>query len=254
MLATFQKHLSNGRMNLTSGSTAAVFIFACWLALIFNSPLSAQINLSKYQPINEAAEDLYFERFQAAINTLRPFLDSAAVEELDQILAYQVLAFSLYSLQDGAASEVIRRALSLDIYADVDSNLFQKEYVKFFRYEKTRAVGKVQIRSNPPGASVFIGDTFIGVSPIDTLLLAGQYDFRLEQKDYRPKRRTESIQGGLVINNLVYDLAPKGKNLKWYAAGGALLAGGTIYFLTNTNNEATTEPVLPDLKDPPPVP
>jgi hypothetical protein len=232
------------------------------LAAIFFavSPLVAQL---PEQPQFQQAYDFFVrQRFELAIGAFQAYLGLPNLNTPDQIVANQFLAFSYYALRRGEANTTIRHILELDIHAKVDSGLFQPTYVDFFNYAKTQAVGRVSIRSTPPGAKVFFQgiiidlstgrplvekkNRFIGTTPLDTLLLTGSYTLVLERAGYRLVEENPEIQGG--PNNLSYNLARKGNNLKWYATGSALLAGGAIYFLTKK------EEVLEDLPGPPGTP
>jgi hypothetical protein len=227
------------------------FHAGCVLAL-FSSSLQAQINISKYQPINQAAEHFFFDRFADAIAVLQPFLDSTVVEQPEYVLACELLAFSFYSLQDAKATEAIREILSRNIHTEADTNLFKPEYVKFFRFEKARLVGRGRIGSNPSGANVFINDRFAGKAPIDTLLLAGAYEIRVESEGYRRIRRSFLIQGGSGID-FVFELSRKSRNWRLYAIGGAgLLTGATVAFLGRGSEEGPAAPTL--LGEPPALP
>jgi len=214
--------------------------------LLAGAPLQAQL---PDNPQFQQAYDFFVrERFDQAIVTMNAFLARPDLARENKIVAYQVITFSYYSLKDGKASATIRQILEIDIKTEADPNLFKPVYTTFFGYQKAQEVSEVQLRSNPPGAAVFLGDTFIGTAPLDTLLLANNYAFRLELPGYRPKSVTQLIRGG--PNTLEYELAPKSKNLKWYATGGVLLTGGAVYFLANKKEKE----VLSDLPAPPSIP
>jgi hypothetical protein len=203
------------------------------------SPLVAQL---PEQPQFQQAYDFFVrQRFEPAIDAFNAYLALPDLDRQSQIVANQFLAFSYYALRRGEANQTVRHILELDIHAKVDSGLFQPTYVDFFNYAKAQAVGRVSIRSTPPGAKVFLQkgatfdfsagrsvmekkNNFIGTTPLDTLLLTGSYTLVLERSGYRLAQENPEIKGG--PNNLSYNLAPKSKNLKWYAAiVGASLAG-----------------------------
>jgi len=217
-------------------------------AMLLSVP-SLQAQFPDNPQFQEAFDAFVRERFEPAIATMTAFLSVPSLDQQSQIVAYQLIAFSYYSLNDGKASATIRQILEIDIRTEADPNLFKPIYTKFFSYQKAQEVGEVQLRSNPPGAAVFLGDTFIGTAPLDTLLLANNYDFRLELPGYRPKGVTQPIRGG--PNTLEYELAPRGRSLKWYAAGGALLAGGAVYLVANKKEKTAA---FSDLPEPPTIP
>jgi len=225
------------------------FAFAIMGSFVFSiSPLRAQL---PDDPQFQQAANLFFrDRFDQAIAAMNNLLASPSLDRRSQILAYQFLAFSYYTLEDGKANTLIRKVLEQDLHAEADPVIFKSDYIKFFRYQKAQNLGRVQIDSRPSGARVLINNKSAGVTPIDTLLLSGQYDFRLEREGFRPKQEVYLIQGGqeTISRTIALERNPKFKNLRWYAAGGALLAGGTIYFLTKKDE------VLADLPGPPGTP
>jgi len=225
----------------------SIWLWALTIAIGgWQAPLWAQF--SKHPELQKAADHFYDKQYGKASHTIQTFLDSVVIESPDEILAYQYLAFSYYKLKDPQADVTIRQALARNIHTEGDSAWFAQEYRDFFGYTKAKLVGRVRIMSTPFGARLFINEKFVGATPIDTLLLTGKYNLRLEQEGYRSTLEPYVVQGGNSSWSTTLTPAPKRRNLKWYATSGALLTGGAVYFIVK-GKEKETE--LSPLSEPP---
>lgn len=69
--------------------------------------------------------------------------------------------------------------------------------------------GDLRIESEPPGAAVFVGNEFVGVTPhVESRLIAGDVRVRLELEGYHPIDATVAVATG-TENTRSYNLAPR---------------------------------------------
>jgi hypothetical protein len=99
----------------------------------------------------------------------------------------------------------------------------------------------VEIRSNPPGAKVFVGSELVGTTPLELPLDAGVHQLRIELAGYIGLRRKVEVVAGdaTTLDFNLQELPPKsgrdrGKlfaGLGWAGVGvgvGALIGGATM--------------------------
>ena len=57
-----------------------------------------------------------------------------------------------------------------------------------------RKTGRVEVRSSPPGAAVFVGDENAGAAPLDLDLPVGEHAIRVALEGHRPEARTIEVR------------------------------------------------------------
>jgi len=243
----YQSRLEDGDRSPKGVIALLAIAMACLFICV---PLRAQSVLAKYQELKPAADYFFDDQFQQTIAAMQKILEGATLDRQGKIVALQFLAFSYYSLEDGKARPLIRQILELDVRSQADPNLFWQDYTKFFNFEKTQNLRQVRLNSDPRGARLYVKDRLLGVAPIDTVLLSGEYNVRVEKENYRAAQETYVIEGGQEIFDRVLKLERAKSKLRWYT-GGVLVTGGAVYLLVN-NKEKTKE--LPELPGPPRTP
>ena len=139
----------------------------------------------------EAAE-LYARAFELDPHPVILYNQARCFEELHDLpRALAVLWRALELAPTGRVFEAIETKA-----AEVETRLMNEGHeLENVDRSAFTTLARLSVTSLPSGADVFIGDDYVGATPVDDLFIApGQYDVTVSMTDYRPSYRSVEVE------------------------------------------------------------
>jgi len=250
----------------SSSKAIAISLLFSFLLLIL-SPVDATAQSAAdttAQGNNESAN--IYERFEKVSSLRSQGQYDRAIEILkgiiaeftksDEVLrrAYNDLVFTLMSKQDiDGATESAKQGLSRYPDLAADPLYFPPRVNELYGNLRSQMYGSLFVATNPKSCRVFLGEAFIGVSPLNMKYVkVGGYTLNLSKSGYKDESSPVRIEPGSPTSMQLSLQKEHGK--KWWlmrAGPGAVLASVLAYFqLRGEKGTAQPEP-LPGPPSPP---
>ncbi len=112
--------------------------------------------------------------------------------------ALRLRGISYYNLgQMDAAEADFQRVLRLDPEHKLDAQLLSPKIVAAFEKVREQVTGLLIVKSDPPGARVFLGQSLVGATPLDGVRVAtGRYLLRVEKSGYASSEQPIEVAAG----------------------------------------------------------
>jgi tetratricopeptide (TPR) repeat protein len=186
-------------------------------------------------------------QYDQAIDILKGII--AQFARSDEILqrAYNDLVFTLMSKQDlDGAAQSAREALARYPDLAADPVYFPPRLNELYGNLRSQMYGSLFVATKPESCRVFLGKSFVGVSPLNVKYVkVGGYTLNLSKSGYKDESSPVRIEPGSPTNMQLSLQKEHGK--KWWllrAGPGAVLAGVLTYLgLRGGEGTAPAEPL-----------
>ncbi|MFQ5670966.1 MAG: PEGA domain-containing protein [Acidobacteriota bacterium] len=150
-------------------------------------------------------------------------------EEQIRVEALRIRGISYYNLgQLEAAAADFSALLRIEPAFELDRSLLSPKIVKAFEAARQRVTGRLAVKTDPPGADVFLGSRLLGTTPMEPVRVAsGRYLFRVEKRGFEEaQERLEIPPGETMERTLALARNARNVNVMTVPAGARVFVDG----------------------------
>ena len=236
-------------------STATISLAAFLIMAVFPAGLASQGTEEEIYDRFESVSSLRSQgQYDKAIEVLRGII--AEYSKSDEVLrrAYCDLVFTLMSKPDAdGAAQSAREALLRFPNLTADPVYFPPRVNELYDQLRGELYGALNVLTKPDSCRIFLGETFVGVSPLHVeYVRVGDYDMNISKSGYKDEASALRIEPGSPTSVQFSLQRERGK--KWWllrTGPAAALAGVLVYLGLRGEEAAAAAEPLPGPPSPP---